>query len=215
MRSVTPDPGNPWPHDMTLTVEDRPHALLELLWLREAHRLQPRGEDLPPLLTDTPDDASRASDAATRAHWESTWPQVWHDVVEHVGRDTDPRLFDRIQATAGGSPERAALLREIVGPDVQDHFGQQVFANPSFRRWEQDGMKTHISSRPHVLANSPERRDLDALIPAWRAGLTKIVTIPCRGEHNRKIGANALIVTDRTRANSDSFRTALASFSGQ
>lgn len=99
---------------MTLTVEDRPHALLELLWLREAHRLEPRGENLPPLLSATPADASIASDAALRSDWEHIWPQAWREALEYVGRDTDPRLFDRMQETADGSPERAALLREIT-----------------------------------------------------------------------------------------------------
>lgn len=120
MRSVNPDPGSPWPHDMTLTVDERPNALVELLWLREAHHLEPQGANLPPLLSDTPDDASIASDAATRADWERIWPQVWRKALDHVGRDTDPRLFDRVQETIDGSPERAALLREIVGPDVRD-----------------------------------------------------------------------------------------------
>lgn len=212
MRSVNPDPGNPWPHDMVLTVEDRPHAPLELLWLREAHHLQPHGGNLPPLLSETPDDASIAADAALRADWERIWPRAWHEALEHAGRENDPRLFDRIQKTADGSPERAALLREIVGPDVRDRFGPTTFDDPSYRAWEQRGMDEFISSRPRALEDSPERRDLDALIPAWRAGLTKIVTIPCRGVHNRRIGTNALLVTDRTRADSDSFRRALAEF---
>jgi hypothetical protein len=29
-------PGNPWPLDMVLTIENSPHALYELLWIREA-----------------------------------------------------------------------------------------------------------------------------------------------------------------------------------
>lgn len=212
MRSIHPDPGNPWPHDMMLTVENRPHGLLELLWLREAHRLEPRGENLPPLLSETPDDASIASDVALRAHWQSIWPQAWHEVLAYEGRDTDPRLFDRLQETAGGSPERAALLREITGPDVQGLFGQDVFADLSYREWDRDGMDDFRSSRTNALEDDPERRDLEALIPAWRAGLTKIVTIPCRGTHNRTIGEKALLVTDRTRADSESFRHALATF---
>lgn len=133
MRSVNPDPGNPWPHDMVLTVEDRPHALLELLWLREAHHLEPRGENLPPRLSETPDDSSMDTDAALRADWERVWPRAWHAALDHSGRDTDARLFDRIQETADGSPERAALLREIVGPDVRVHFGPDAFDDPSYR----------------------------------------------------------------------------------
>ncbi|WP_248241558.1 hypothetical protein [Microbacterium kunmingense] len=197
---------------MTLTVDERPHALVELLWLREAHHLEPQGANLPPLLSDTPDDASIASDAATRADWERLWPQVWHNALDHVGRETDPRLFDRVQETIDGSPERAALLREIVGPDVRDYFGHDTFADASYRKWEQKGMDEFISSRPRALEESPERRDLDALIPAWRAGLTRIVTIPCREVHTHKIGPNTLLVTERTRADSESFRHALAAF---
>ncbi len=197
---------------MTLTVEDRPQALLELLWLREAHHLEPHGENLPPLLSETPTAASVPSDEAQQADWESAWPQAWHDTLEHAARDTDPRLFDRLRETANGSPQRAALLREITGLDARDHFGHDAFADPSYRKWEQDDMEEFISSRPRALKDSPERRDLDALIPAWRAGLTKIVTIPCHGVHDRKIGLNALLVTDRTRADSESFRRALASF---
>lgn len=213
MRSVEPDPGNPWPHDMTLTVEHRPGLLLQLLWLREAHHLQPHGENLPPLLSETPDDASIASDVAIRADWEASWPQAWHATVEHMGIDVDPHSFDRISETAHGSPERAALLQATRGPGLRDHFGQDVFTDPSYRMWEQQSIDAHRASPPKALADIPERRDLDALIPAWRAGLTTIVTIPCRGTHNRRIGANALLVTDRTHNDSESYRNALASFS--
>ena len=52
MRSSVPIPGNPWPHDMLITVEDNPHALVDLLWIREAWNLQPAANDLPPLLSD-------------------------------------------------------------------------------------------------------------------------------------------------------------------
>ncbi len=54
MRSMFPMPDNPWPHDMAITVEDSPHALLELLWIREAWQLDAEGPDLPPELADTP-----------------------------------------------------------------------------------------------------------------------------------------------------------------
>lgn len=61
-------------------------------------------------------------------------------------------------------------------------------------------------------AESPEHRDLDALIRAWRTGLTKVVTIPCRGEFSRKITDNALLMTDATRADSSAYQRALSSF---
>lgn len=212
MRSERPMPGNPWPHDMTLTVDDRPTFLLELLWLREAHDLRPAGDDLPPLLRETPAPAGNPVDDAVRAQWEGAWARVWGAVVAHAGKEPDPRLFEQLLQTSDGSPERQSMLDDMVGPTWEDEFGRGVFADPSYLVWEQDGVDAHIATRREVLENSPERRDLEALIPAWRAGLTKVVTIPCRGDHHRRVGDNALLVTDEARADSARYRRALAAF---
>ena len=212
MRSVRKIPGNPWPHDMTITVADRPAQLLELLWLREAYGLHPEGADLPPLLVQTPESAATAVGDQTRAAWESAWPRIWRDVVAHAGSEVDRRLFEHIRETADGSPERASALREIVGPSWGDEFGRDALQDPSHDDWQRQIRDAFDASRRDLLVNSPERRDLDALIPAWRAGLTKIVTIPCRGVCAQKVGSNALLVTDLTRADSASYQRALRSF---
>ena len=36
MRSMSPIEGNPWPHDMTISIDDSPHVVMELLWVLEA-----------------------------------------------------------------------------------------------------------------------------------------------------------------------------------
>lgn len=214
MRSNTPIPGNPWPHDMSITVEDRPNTLVELLWIREAYELQPRGEDLPPLLSDTPATVQdSAGSAETREEWEAAWPGIWHDALTHVGQDRDPRLFDELSTTADGSSERADLLQRMIGPTWRDAFGDSAFDHDSHTTWFQRGMNTHLAAMPKSLAEQPEHRDLPALIPAWRAGLTKVVTIPCSGDFTRRVGENALLMTATTRENSDSYRRALSSFS--
>lgn len=213
MRSSRPIPGNPWPHEMVITVEDRPSTLLELLWIREAHDLHLNGADLPPLLVDTPDGASgvRAS-AAVRVEWEMGWPRMWHAAVEHAGRDQDPGVFERLRQTANGSPERAKILHGMVGPSWRDGFGDAVFDDDSYQDWSRRTTNAHLSSMRQRMTDSPEHRDLDALIRAWRAGLTKIVTIPCEGEYSRKITPNALLMTDATRNDSVSYQRALDSF---
>jgi hypothetical protein len=213
MRSSRPIPGNPWPHEMGITVEDRPSTLLELLWIREAHDLHLNGADLPPLLVDTPEGASGAgASEAERVEWEMAWPRIWHAAVEHVGRDQDPGLFKRLQQTANGSPEREKILHEMVGPSWRDRFGDAVFDDDSYHDWSRRGTDAHLSSMRQGMTQSPEHRDLDALIQAWRAGLTKIVTIPCRGEYSDKITPNGLLMTDATRNDSDSYQRALDSF---
>src|SRR4051812_29976992 len=112
MQSTDPIPGNPWPHDMVIRVDDSPHPLIELLWIREAHGLEPTGEDLPPRLLDDPDAedvrTGRAGvDADVRSSWEQAWPRVWADALSHAGKDIDhAELFEQLRETADGSTER-------------------------------------------------------------------------------------------------------------
>ena len=212
MRSAEPMPGNPWPHDMMITVEDRPTLLLELLWVREAHRLNPVGADVPPLLRETPAPAVNMVNPAVRVAWEEAWPRVWSEVAAHAGSESDPQLFDQLRDTADGSSERASILRSMVGPSWRDEFGEDVFNDRSYREWQQRGRDASLAPPHDTLENSPEWRNLDALVPAWRAGLTKIVAIPCVGEYTRRISVNALLVTDGTRADSEKYQRALTSF---
>ena len=213
MRSLRPIPGNPWPHEMTITIDDSPSALLELLWIREAFDLHIDADDLPPLLTDSPAPAAGPVLAdSTRATWQYAWPRLWRAAAQHAGHDQDPAQFERLHETAGGSPERLQILQEMFGPSWRDEFGDAVFDDTSYREWSQRGTDKLLSATRHTQTESPEHRDLAALIRAWRAGLTKVVTIPCRGEFSRKITANALLMTDATRADSPTYQRALDSF---
>lgn len=213
MRSSELMPGNPWPHDMQITVEDRPNALLELLWIREAYELEPVGVDLPPTLSDTPavvHDAVLTDE--TRLAWESAWSRVWAAVLAHAAKEHDPQLFAELHKTVPGSTERVEMLHAVVGPTGREEFGDEPFDTASYREWSRRGVDAHRAKRPRQLDDHPERRDLTALIPAWKKGLTRIVTIPCRGSYTRKIGVNALLVTDETRDDSDAYRHALGAF---
>ncbi len=78
MRSSASLPGNPWPHDMVITVEDDSQALLELLWVREAWQLRPEGNDLPPSLVDSPSFVGGSQrSAAPIVAWQDAWPGIW------------------------------------------------------------------------------------------------------------------------------------------
>lgn len=213
MRSTRPMPGNPWPHDMVITVDDRPHVLMELLWVREAYGLEPTSDDLPPLLVDTPETARVVAATATQhSAWEEAWSRIWHAAVRHAGREDDHEAFERLHGTAPGSPGRAELFTQIIGPTWRDEFGDKAFEDSSYAAWSQRGWDRHRASSPPALDEAPERRDLEALIPAWRAGLTKVVTIPCRGEFVRRISDRALLLTEAVRAESVAYRRALSSF---
>lgn len=110
-----------------------------------------------------------------------------------------------------GDPDRENLLRDMMGPTWRDEFGDAAFDDPPTPTTNARPSRSALP-RARTLADNPEHRDLEALIPAWRAGLTTIITIPCQGEHTRRVGHNALLVTAGTRADSMAYRRALSSF---
>ncbi|GAA2014998.1 hypothetical protein [Microbacterium ulmi] len=211
MRSSRPIPSSPWPHDMVIEVQDAAHPLLELLWVREAWALSPGDGDAPPLLAVSPrrePDAEAAPEA-----WSREWLAIWTAAVAHAAAPVDRDLFPALQRTADGSPERRELLGRMIGPTWRDRFGDDALTD-GWSAWNARRSEEQVGRMRAVrgLEEQPERIALDALVPAWRAGLTKIVTIPCAGEHTRVIGAHALLVADATRADPDRYRAALARF---
>ncbi len=210
MRSSAPIPGNPWPHEMVITTEDDPKPLVELLWIREAWGLQPLGDDLPPLLVDPPDPRMNEEERDVDA-WHAAWPQLWTATLRHAGGVRDPGLFDAIHSTADNSTERADLIAQLMGPSWRDRFGDDGL-DERWAAWTAARFQQRAARRPGSFEDQPERRSVDALIAAWRSGLTKIVTIPCQGEYTRTIGEHTLLVTDATRDDVDKFSAALLQF---
>lgn len=189
---------------MVLRIEDDPHAVLEVLWIREAWALDPVGQDLPPLLAAAPQRVAATADPV----WVVAWPLVWDAVVEHAAIDVGA-LIPRITDLPEGAAERAELIARIVGPSWRSMVGTDALPAP-FEAWA--AARFDRREPPGTLADEPERVCLDAVVPAWRAGLTTVITVPCRGTHTRRIGDHALLVTEGTRADPDAYRRALAVF---
>lgn len=120
-------------------------------------------------------------------------------------------MFDQLRETTDGSPERATLLGELGGASWQDEFGNEAFTD-QYEAWNLTRFEAESRRRPLPLDEQPERVSLTALIPAWRAGLSKIVTIPCRGSYTRVIGRHTLLMTDETREDPRRYSEALTQF---
>jgi len=207
MLSSSPMPENPWPHDMLITT-DRPSPLFELLWVREAWGLQPAGADLPPLLVDTP---ATVSSGHPPAEWSEGWASLWDACVKHAAKPQDRAGMHRLFTDRSlGEAERVALLSGLHGPSWRKRFGDEAITG-AYVAWQSADAERRMSA-VHSLDESPEHRALDSLIPAWRAGLTTLVVIPCRGSYTRRIGASALLLTDETRDDPIRFAEALGTF---
>ena len=210
MRSSRPIPGNPWPHDMVITVDDDPALLVELLWIRDAWGLQPHHDDVPPQLVDSPDPQVNEDNEVDIGAWQAAWPELWNATLRHAGEVRDPALFDAIRGTANNSTERMELLARITGPSWRDRFGEAGLER--YQPWQASQFRRRTVGLPNAAEEQPEHRSLEAVITAWRRGLTKIVTIPCRGAFTRSIGEHTLLITDETSADADHFSAALHQF---
>jgi hypothetical protein len=212
VRSLVPIPGNPWPHEMVITIEDDSHALIELLWIREAWNLHPAGDDLPPLLSDASVSAQIESGTpAEFAEWQDAWPAQWEACVHHAGMVQDARLFDQLFDTADGSDERARLLSRIAGPNWRDTFGRDALTD-GYQAWTLATFEARSGRQMRPYDEQPEWVSLTALTRAWRAGMSKIVVIPCRGTYTRVIGEHSVLMTAETRDDPQRYSEALARF---
>lgn len=203
--------GNPWPHDMVIRVQNNPQGLLTLLWIREAWGLGPTGDDLPPALADTPQPARSADDRLPDPEWATAWPELWHAGLVHAGTPRDEAALQRLIDSEPGSPERARLVHEqllvqMQGLTWQERFGDAAITD-GYREWSNS-----VQGMPGRHLDDRERAVLSALIPAWQAGLTQVVELPCVGSFTRVIGPHALLMTAQTRADDDRYREALGSF---
>lgn len=213
MRSLWPMPGNPWPHEMTITVDDSPATLLELLWVRDTWDLS-IAIDAPGPLIDAPQpepsDVRAAQDVAV---WEHTWPQLWSGAVERAAEEQSLLLLERLMRPDLDPDERAELLQQLIGPTWHDRFDDAGLGD-AFLAWQSrhTGRLVDRMHSRHEANENPERRSLDALIPAWERGLTRIVVVPCEGSFTRTIGPHALLVTAQTRDDPERYREALAEF---
>ena len=135
MRASGPLPGNPWPRDMSIVVEDDLQPLLDLLWVREAWNLSPVVLDLPPLLVD---DSGRAQGKTATSDESTAWSDEWSSLrercVHHASLIGDSALFEQLFETTDGSPERAELLQTMMGPSWRDDFGGEAFTE-AYETW--------------------------------------------------------------------------------
>ncbi len=98
-----------------------------------------------------------------------------------------------------------------MGPSWRERFGDEALT-AEFTDWEAARFEELRSEVVTSAAESPERKALDALVPAWRAGLTKLVLIPCRGSYTRPIGSAGLLLTEETRSDPELYSAALREF---
>lgn len=203
MRSGDPDhfSDNPWPHDMRISV-DEPYALIYLLFVREGWGIQV--DDIPPASPSPVTGTSRRPsavdevDAATR--WRREWLRAWtqFEPLDRMVREPDGEITQLLRDTSD------ELLADAVST-MPSTFWADGTDREAFDAWLMSLRDDH--SRP--LEEHPERVCLDALVPAWRTGLTTIVQLPYAGYFAERINQTTLVVSSTTRHGRGLYRRAL------
>lgn len=177
-----------WPRDMVVSVDPR-SRLLHLLYCFSALRLQ-NTRGLPPLISEPPSIATAASVRSPGTSWQAWWEESW-DATRQWYRT-------RSRHAPGASPPR--------GP-IDDAAEPPILLDDGRSRWfdEVAPLDHHAPAR-----SSPEHVCLDALVPAWEAGLGTIVVLPYRGEHAQRLSAGTLLVSPATHHSPSAYRAALA-----
>lgn len=188
MRSNQPDPGNPWPHDMVITITDDDPFFIELLFLRAAWHLDI--PDVPQLdaalavrAAETPPD----SRAELERQWLANWQLAW-------------QRFDDRPGYADGAPEEEGLerLRSYLAARFwgsSDDWADEIDRD-AFNRWQASVRDDFIK---HGGLDSPEHRSLPSLVEAWASGVTGIVQLPFAGPYAKRVGRRHLLVSRTTR----------------
>lgn len=212
MRLWGPMPHNPWPRGMAIYVNDTPHHLLILLFVRQAWGIAAdadvRGLDPLPYIG-----TSRMPDSAARGEWDERWHRAWAKAWEwYTVQEPDPTIHPTPgfphEASRPGQP-----LNPLIPPFWQAEHGWTGIDADAYNAWERKCSPRSFpqprGTREESAAELPEPQSLAALIAAWEGGLDTVIVLPYSGYFARRITKRHLAVSAATRNDPVSYSKAL------
>jgi hypothetical protein len=191
-------PGNSWPHDMVIRVNDDPHHLTLLLFVREAWTIA-RDADIPPL--DLAPDCGNSrmplsADAATwgsrwKAAWEHAWS--WYEIEDPTHHPTSAEMRE--------AEDAPGQLHPFIPPFWTQQYEWEGLDRGAFQVWDQDLVPK--------FPNDAERQSLGELVPAWKSGIDTIIVLPYHGYFAKRLSNRHLVVSATARNNPEHYSRAL------
>ncbi len=212
MQSVGPTSNNQWPRDMVLHVQFDEGALLDLLWVREAWRLEVAGPGSPPrpLELDEPELTAEGL-RRDKGEWERAWMELWDAALARLVRRRRPAAVDAMAASIVDALTDEEVKALWDGESWRSRFGDAAFAT-GYDAWIDRLQARRDRMHELPLELHAQRQALDELVPAWRRGLTTMVAIPCFGTYTRTLGDDTLLLTESAHEDVDQLRAALRRF---
>jgi hypothetical protein len=210
MRFTEQAPDNPWPQDMVIRVDETPHHLTILLFIRQAWGIAAEADV--PRLDPLPDiGASRLPDSAGKSEWEARWHRAWARAWDWYTVE-QPGLPTPEQIRAVSRPGQG--LNPVIPPFWQADYGWAGIDPDAYSTWQHQ-CSPHAYAPPRTsAAELPEPRSLPALIAAWEGGMDSVIVLPYAGFFARRITNRHLAVSAVTRNDPASYTRALETWVG-
>ena len=213
MRFSRPVPDNPWPAGMLIRVDDTPHHLTLLLFIRHVWGIAadadvPRLDPLPGV------GASRIPGSATPAEWEARWRRAWDRAwgwyaVEEPGPTIQPTPDHLREVSRPGH-----ALDPLIPPFWQADHGWEGIDADAYNAWQMASSPLAYGYARRRAAASPEHQSLPALTAAWERGLDTVIVLPYEGHFARRITARHLAVSAATHNEPAAYSQALRTAGG-
>lgn len=198
MQWSTPEPDNLWPNDMLIRVNDDPHHLTLLLFVRQAWSMA--GDLNIPALSPVPDCGHcrmpESADASTWARrWKTSWDQAWswYQIEDPTHHPTPAEM------RASGDPSQG--LNPLIPPFWTQQYEWEGLDREAYQAWDQ----SLIPKFPY----DAERRSLQELIPTWKSGIDTVIVLPYEGYFAHRQSLRHLVVSAATRNSPEHYSRAL------
>ena len=185
-------PGEAWPVDMSITIQDV-DSLIFLLFVRSAWGIVSVG--VPDLEFEPAVGSSRRPPSVgpviAEQQWRVDWDRAWQPFSPrrtgiHSPDPETQRMLDTL------SDEELWVATSGVPSDLWD----EGVDRDALWEWQQ-ALEGGIHRLP--LEEHPERQSLPALIDAWRTGLTTVIELPFAGYYADRLDQERLLVSMHTR----------------
>ncbi|MGZ3386697.1 MAG: hypothetical protein ACXVB5_17500 [Isosphaeraceae bacterium] len=198
MRWSKPRPENPWPQDMAIRVNDLPHNLILLLFVRQAWSIAP-DMDIPPLSPEPDCGQSSLPKSADVATWDHRWRTAWHQAWSWY--EIEDPTHHPTPAEMREFSDSSQELNPFIPPFWTQQYGSEGLDQAAYQAWEQRLMPK--------FPQDAEPRSLQELIPAWKSGMDTIIVLPYKGYFAQRLTRRHLVVSAETRNNPEQYSRAL------
>lgn len=206
-------PGRTWPQGMAIRVDETPHQLSVLLFIRHAWEVAV-DVDVPRLDPQPDVGFSRIPETAAPAEWDARWRRAWKRAWDWYSvEESDPTIHPTPEYIRAAS-QPGHGLDPLIPPFWQADHGWAGIDAGAYTAWEMACSPEAFFPSRRRATDSPEPQSLPALTAAWESGLDTVVVLPYEGYFARRITARHLAVSAATRNEPAAYSRALRAAAG-